>query len=140
MVVHVLPFSRSWQRFVLSHLQSRSFALVACDHRIWHITHNWHATQPAQQGIRLCTCMHRFMYVMRTNCFCWAAVARYGHATATDIILRLTSDWTEHPKGNLVLMQTYYNPNVVLEAGLEPLIRGFIALPQGAVEARWAET
>eukprot|EP00878_Enallax_costatus_P037243 GHUV01042054.1.p1 GENE.GHUV01042054.1~~GHUV01042054.1.p1 ORF type:complete len:114 (-),score=10.66 GHUV01042054.1:207-548(-) len=64
------------------------------------------------------------------------AAFRYGHATLTDVLLRLDDDWSEHQHGHLALMQTYYNPNVVLSAGIEPVIRGFIALPQGDVEAR----
>jgi hypothetical protein len=31
---------------------------------------------------------------------------------------------------------SYYNPNVVLAAGLEPLLRGFMAMPQGDIESR----
>lgn len=61
---------------------------------------------------------------------------RYGHATLTDVILRLDENWGEHAKGHLQLMQTYYNPDEVLSAGIEPIIRGLIAMPQGEVETR----
>lgn len=61
---------------------------------------------------------------------------RYGHSTLTDVILRLNDDWSEHEKGHLPLMDTYYDPDLVLSAGIEPIIRGLIAMPQGEVESR----
>lgn len=61
---------------------------------------------------------------------------RYGHATVNDVILRFDESWNEHSTGHLPLGMTYYNPNVVFEGGLEPLIRGLIALPQAEVESR----
>jgi hypothetical protein len=43
-----------------------------------------------------------------------------------------------HPKGHLMMADSYCNPNLVLDAGLEPLLRGMIAQPKGKVEPRWA--
>eukprot|EP00882_Tetradesmus_deserticola_P003331 GHRQ01003527.1.p1 GENE.GHRQ01003527.1~~GHRQ01003527.1.p1 ORF type:complete len:439 (+),score=120.10 GHRQ01003527.1:302-1618(+) len=63
---------------------------------------------------------------------------RYGHSTISDVILRLGPDWREHPKGHLTLEASYFNPNVVLSAGLEPLLRGLMAMPQGDIESRWS--
>lgn len=63
---------------------------------------------------------------------------RYGHATIPDAVLRLDETWANHPKGPLMLMDTWYNPNLALEAGLEPLIRGMIGQRKGAVEPRFA--
>ena len=61
---------------------------------------------------------------------------RYGHATINDVILRLDETWKEHETGHLSLMDGTYNPDVVLAGGIEPLIRGFIALPQAQIEPR----
>lgn len=63
---------------------------------------------------------------------------RYGHATINDVVLRLDESWAMHPKGYLTLEQAYYNPNVALSAGLEPLIRGLLVQPQARVEPRWS--
>lgn len=63
---------------------------------------------------------------------------RYGHSTIGDVIMRLDETWSEHPKGHLTMRQTYYNPNIALDAGLEPLIRGLIVQSQGRIEPRWA--
>lgn len=61
---------------------------------------------------------------------------RYGHATLNDVILRLDDSWNEHVTGHLPLEMTYFNPDIVLAGGIEPLIRGFIAMPQADVESR----
>jgi hypothetical protein len=61
-----------------------------------------------------------------------------GHATINDVVFRLDSSWSTHPKGHLMMADGYYNPNVVLEAGLEALLRGMIAQPKAKVEPRWA--
>lgn len=63
---------------------------------------------------------------------------RYGHSTINDAVLRLDDTWADHPKGHLLMMDTWYNPNLALEAGLEPLIRGMIAQRKGAVEPRFS--
>lgn len=63
---------------------------------------------------------------------------RYGHATINDVVLRLDDSWAEHPKGHLLMADAFYNPNVVLEAGLEPLIRGMIGQRKGKVEPRFS--
>ncbi|KAF6252963.1 peroxidase [Scenedesmus sp. NREL 46B-D3] len=73
-----------------------------------------------------------------TDTFFSTVAYRYGHSTIADVILRLGPDWQEHPKGHLSMAASYYNPNVVLMAGLEPLLRGLIAMPQGEIESRWA--
>jgi hypothetical protein len=66
------------------------------------------------------------------------AAYRYGHATINDVILRLDDAWTEDPNGHLLMADTYYNPNVALSSGLEPLVRGMIAQAKGKVEPRWS--
>lgn len=53
-------------------------------------------------------------------------------------MLRLDDSWAEHPQGHLMMADTYYNPNAVLEAGLEPLIRGMIGQRKGRVEPRFS--
>jgi hypothetical protein len=63
---------------------------------------------------------------------------RYGHSTVNDGALRLDEAWVDHPKGHLLLMETFYNPNVAMDAGLEPLIRGMIVQRKGAVEPRFS--
>jgi hypothetical protein len=63
---------------------------------------------------------------------------RYGHSTINDAVLRLDDAWADHPKGHLLMMDTWYNPNLALDAGLEPLIRGMIAQRKGAVEPRFS--
>jgi hypothetical protein len=63
---------------------------------------------------------------------------RYGHATINDVVLRFDDSWADHPKGHLMMADTYYNPNMALDAGLEPLIRGMIAQRKGAVGPRFA--
>eukprot|EP00775_Hariotina_reticulata_P010237 gene10237-10396_t len=66
------------------------------------------------------------------------AAYRYGHAAVTDIIYRFDEDWNEHPQGHLLLSQTFFQPDKVLSAGIEPLLRGFITSPLGKVEPRFA--
>ena len=68
------------------------------------------------------------------------AAYRYGHTTIGDVIMRLGEDWTVHPKGHMTLARAWYNPDMALEAGLEPLLRGLIAQPQGKVEPRWSSS
>eukprot|EP00775_Hariotina_reticulata_P012536 gene12536-12669_t len=70
----------------------------------------------------------------------FATVAyRYGHTTITDVILRLNDDWTQHEHGHLPLLQSWYNPSFALSAGIEPILRGLIAAPQGQVSPSWAK-
>eukprot|EP00775_Hariotina_reticulata_P010239 gene10239-10398_t len=66
------------------------------------------------------------------------AAFRYGHAALTDFVHRLDQNWEEHPQGHLLLSQAYFQPDKVLSAGIEPLLRGFITAPQGRVEPRFA--
>lgn len=71
----------------------------------------------------------------------FATVAyRYGHSTINDVVLRLDETWSEHPKGHLTLPATYYNLNVALEGGLEPLLRGLIVQSQAKIEPRWSQS
>jgi len=63
---------------------------------------------------------------------------QFGHATITDVVTRLDASWATHPQGHLTTADAWYNPDVVLAAGLEPIIRGMIAQPQGQVEPRWS--
>lgn len=72
------------------------------------------------------------------DAFFSTVASRYGHSTVTDVVLRLDESWSEHPKGHLLLQQAFYNPSVYLTAGLEPLIRGMLVLPQGFIEPRWS--
>jgi len=37
-----------------------------------------------------------------------------------------------------MLARAYYNPDVILEAGLDPILRGLMMQPQAKVEPRWS--
>jgi peroxidase len=63
---------------------------------------------------------------------------RYGHSTINDVVLRLDESWAEHSNGHLLMSDAFFNPNVALEAGLEPLVRGMIAQRKGKVEPRFS--
>ncbi|KXZ47136.1 hypothetical protein GPECTOR_37g141 [Gonium pectorale] len=63
---------------------------------------------------------------------------RYGHFEINDVILRIDDSGREVPQGHLMLMQAYFNPNVSLSAGIEPVLRGLTTNVQGMVEPRFA--
>ncbi|KXZ47140.1 hypothetical protein GPECTOR_37g145 [Gonium pectorale] len=63
---------------------------------------------------------------------------RYGHSEINDVILRIDDSGREVPQGHLMLMQAYFNPNVSLSAGVEPVLRGLTTNVQGMVEPRFA--
>ncbi|KAF6254205.1 heme peroxidase [Scenedesmus sp. NREL 46B-D3] len=65
--------------------------------------------------------------------FFTTAAYRYGHATITDVVFRLDEHWQEHPEGHLLLSEVYYQPDKALSAGIEPLLRGYVASPRGQV-------
>ncbi|WIA39466.1 hypothetical protein OEZ86_005565 [Tetradesmus obliquus] len=62
-----------------------------------------------------------------------SASYRYGHATITDVVFRLDEHWQEHPQGHLLLSQAWFQPDKALSAGIEPLLRGYVASPRGRV-------
>ncbi|WIA19191.1 hypothetical protein OEZ85_003836 [Tetradesmus obliquus] len=62
-----------------------------------------------------------------------SASYRYGHATITDVVFRLDEHWQEHPQGHLLLSQAWFQPDKALSAGIEPLLRGYVASPRGQV-------
>eukprot|EP00877_Chromochloris_zofingiensis_P003835 jgi/Chrzof1/13452/Cz07g33210.t1 len=72
--------------------------------------------------------------------FFTAVSYRYGHAVVTDTVLKLDENYQQHPVGSISLADSYYNPNVTLAGGIEPLIRGFVSKPQGEVEPRFVES
>eukprot|EP00878_Enallax_costatus_P042064 GHUV01049040.1.p1 GENE.GHUV01049040.1~~GHUV01049040.1.p1 ORF type:complete len:191 (-),score=40.93 GHUV01049040.1:173-745(-) len=71
------------------------------------------------------------------NFFCTVAL-RYGHSVVTDTVMRLDDNGNEHPQGHLLLEQSWYQPDKVLAAGVEPIIRGLVSSSQGAVEPRFS--
>ncbi|GIL61048.1 hypothetical protein Vafri_15455, partial [Volvox africanus] len=64
---------------------------------------------------------------------------RYGHSEITDIILRIDDEGNEVPQGHLLLSQAYFNPNLSLSAGIDPVIRGLTVRVQGFVEPRFSQ-
>lgn len=66
------------------------------------------------------------------------AAFRYGHAAVSDTVLRLDADGQESAGGHLMLYDTYFRPDRVLEDGIEPLLRGAVVKPQGAITPSFA--
>ncbi len=55
------------------------------------------------------------------------AAYRFGHSTLNDVVLRLDADGNEIPEGNLSLAQAFFNPALLAETGIEPILRGLAA-------------
>ena len=53
-----------------------------------------------------------------------AAAYRFGHSMLSSSLLRLDALGQTIPAGNLALAQAFFNPAVILDDGIEPLLRG----------------
>ena len=66
-----------------------------------------------------------------------ASTFRYGHAEVNGVILRLSDQWVEIEEGHLYLRDSFFNPQLGLSAGIEPLLRGMLFKGQAAVDVRY---
>jgi len=55
------------------------------------------------------------------------AIYRYGHSASSPTLLRLDANANEIDGGHLPLRNAFFNPRVILEDGIEPLLRGLAA-------------
>lgn len=69
-----------------------------------------------------------------TNSFS-AAVFRVGHTMLSSVIMRLDANRNIIPQGNLPLRNAFFNPQVITDHGIEPLLRGLAAQPSQAIDA-----
>ena len=58
-----------------------------------------------------------------TNIFSTAAY-RFGHSLLSPVLLRLRRNGQPIPAGNLALKDAFFNPDEILNQGIEPLLRG----------------
>ncbi|HEX7026787.1 MAG TPA: peroxidase family protein [Gammaproteobacteria bacterium] len=64
-----------------------------------------------------------------------AAVFRVGHTMLSGMILRLDENRDIIPEGNLPLRDAFFNPQLIVDHGIEPLLRGLAAQPSQAIDA-----
>jgi len=64
------------------------------------------------------------------------AAFRLGHSQINGTMLRLNPDGSVITEGNLSLAEAFFNPQLVFEGGLEPLIRGLAAQTQEATDGK----
>lgn len=64
------------------------------------------------------------------------AAFRLGHSQINGTMLRLNADGSVITEGNLSLAEAFFNPQLVFEGGLEPLIRGLAAQTQEATDSK----
>ncbi len=55
------------------------------------------------------------------------AAYRLGHSMISPEILRLSDTGVEIPEGHVALLAGFFNPNIVQEAGIDPILRGISA-------------
>lgn len=53
-----------------------------------------------------------------------AAGYRVGHTMLSPVLLRIQADGSTHPSGNLALARAFFQPNQLVQVGLEPYLRG----------------
>jgi cellulase/cellobiase CelA1 len=64
-----------------------------------------------------------------------AALFRVGHTMLSSMILRLDANRNIIPQGNLPLRDAFFNPQLIVNDGIEPLLRGLAAQPSQAIDA-----
>lgn len=64
-----------------------------------------------------------------------AAIFRVGHTMLSSTILRLDETRDIIPQGGLPLRNAFFNPQPLLDHGIEPLLRGLAAQPSQAIDA-----
>lgn len=64
-----------------------------------------------------------------------AAIFRVGHTMLSSTILRLDENRDIIPAGNLPLREAFFNPQLIVDHGIEPLLRGLAAQPSQAIDA-----
>lgn len=64
-----------------------------------------------------------------------AAIFRVGHTMLSSTILRLDANRNIIPEGNLPLRDAFFNPQLIEDHGIEPLLRGLAAQPSQAIDA-----
>ena len=70
-----------------------------------------------------------------TNVFS-AAAYRLGHSALSPTLLRLDADGAEIPAGHLALRDAFFATDAILEAGIEPVLRGLAAQRHQRIDAR----
>ncbi|MBL9114693.1 MAG: hypothetical protein JNJ83_06760 [Verrucomicrobiaceae bacterium] len=52
------------------------------------------------------------------------AAYRFGHSTVSSTVLRLGADGLEAPEGNLTMLESFFNPALITESGIDSILRG----------------
>lgn len=64
-----------------------------------------------------------------------AAALRTPHSTVNHVTLRLNADGSPHPSGHILLENGFFNPDLVTESGIGPILRGLGSQVQEAMDA-----
>ncbi len=65
-----------------------------------------------------------------------AAAFRYGHTLLSSNLLRMTDDCKDAAQGNLQLRGAFFNPELVLASGIDPLVKGMSAQIQQDLDCK----
>ena len=57
------------------------------------------------------------------------AAYRFGHSTVSSTVLRLGADGQEAPEGNLTMLESFFNPSLITDNGIDSILRGLAGQP-----------
>ncbi|TPX72624.1 hypothetical protein SpCBS45565_g00284 [Spizellomyces sp. 'palustris'] len=63
-----------------------------------------------------------------------ACILRYGHSEMNDAVERLDERYIPHPRGPILVRDAPFDPDKVLDAGIEPVLRGLVSQVQNQVD------
>lgn len=70
-----------------------------------------------------------------TNVFS-AAAFRFGHTLLSSNLLRMTDECETVPQGDITLRNAFFNPEMVVKSGLDPLVKGMSAQIQQNLDCK----